>query len=139
MTYYIYKIVCNDVSITDFYVGSTTCFRKRKYSHKTSCNNPNNSNYNFKIYQIIRDNGNWDNWRMVIIEEMIDATKIQAHIREEHYRLELCANLNSQSSYTGLTKEEYQKEYRQTNKERNKEYQREYKKRQKELKELINI
>ena len=136
MIYYIYKIVCNDVSITEFYVGSTSNFRNRKYQHKNDCNHPNNRSYNFKIYETIRQNGGWDNWRMVIIEEMIDATKIQAHIREEYYRVELGATLNSMCCGTGLTREEYQKEYqkvyKQTNKEKIKEYQKVYKQTNKE-------
>jgi len=32
----IYKIVCNDLNITDLYVGSTTDFTNRKYNHKSS-------------------------------------------------------------------------------------------------------
>ena len=35
----IYKIVCNDLSITDCYVGHTTDFVKRKCNHKIICNN----------------------------------------------------------------------------------------------------
>ena len=38
----IYKIVCKDLNITDFYVGHTTNFIKRKATHKTACNNINN-------------------------------------------------------------------------------------------------
>ena len=65
-------------------------------------------------------------------------TKIQAHIREEHYRVELQATLNSFSAYTGLTKQQYnqtekqikyRKEYKQTNKEykeKQKIYNKEY-------------
>ncbi len=30
----IYKIVCNDLTITDCYVGSTTDFKTRKAAHK---------------------------------------------------------------------------------------------------------
>lgn len=127
MVYYIYKIVCNDVSITDFYVGSTTCFRKRKCCHKSICNNPNDNRYNVKIYQTIRENGGWDNWRMVIVEEMEEGTTlIQARIREEHYRVDLEASLNVRSAYIELTEKEYKKEYQQTNKEIIKEYKKKY-------------
>ena len=35
----IYKIVCNDLSIKECYVGHTTDMTKRKCSHKYSCNN----------------------------------------------------------------------------------------------------
>ena len=37
----IYKIVCNDLNITDVYVGHTTNFIKRKARHKYDCNNIN--------------------------------------------------------------------------------------------------
>ena len=30
----IYKIYCNDSSVTDIYIGHTTNFIKRKYQHK---------------------------------------------------------------------------------------------------------
>jgi len=149
MVYCIYKIVCNDVSVTDFYVGSTKCFRKRKYKHKFCCNTENDNNYNNKIYQTIRANGGWDNWRMVVIEEMEETTtKLQAHIREEYYRLELGATLNMMCCGTGLTRDEYlkqynkkdaikkyQKKYKQTNKNAIKIYQREYRKKRKEKKQ----
>ncbi len=130
MIYYIYKICCNNINITDFYIGSTTCFRKRKSYHKSICNNSNSNK--LIIYQTIRDNGGWDNWRMVIIEEMIDTTKIQANIREEYYRIELGATLNSMCCGTGLTREEYIKDYYETNKEQKKEQMKEYYKTNKE-------
>ena len=33
----IYKIVCNDLSITELYVGHTTDFIRRKWSHRNNC------------------------------------------------------------------------------------------------------
>lgn len=138
MVYCIYKIVCNDVSVTDFYVGSTKCFRKRKWDHKYYCNTEKNKKYNKKTYQTIRANGGWDNWRMVIIEEMEEGTtKIQALIREEYYRVELQATLNMIKCATGLTKQEYKKEYNQT--EKQKKYRKEYKQTNKEYKEKQKI
>ena len=51
----IYKIVCNDLNITDLYVGSTTQFTKRKNSHKTSSNiSSKNPSYNYKLYSIYK-------------------------------------------------------------------------------------
>ena len=38
----IYKIYCIDKTITDFYIGHTTNVTKRKYYHKSSCNNLDN-------------------------------------------------------------------------------------------------
>jgi len=53
----IYKIFCNDTSVTDIYVGHTTNFIKRKYQHKVLCN----TGKKLKIYDLIRKNGGWDN------------------------------------------------------------------------------
>ena len=52
----IYKLCCNDINITDIYIGHTTNIIKRKYQHKNCCNNEKNKNYNYKVYQYIRDN-----------------------------------------------------------------------------------
>tara|TARA_R110000824_G_scaffold397527_1_gene600500 strand:+ start:201 stop:833 length:633 start_codon:yes stop_codon:yes gene_type:complete len=120
-TYYIYKICCDDVP--EFYIGSTQSVRHRKGSHKKRCNGKSD---NYKIYQTIRANGGWNNWRMVVIEEMPNTTKIGAKIQEEFHRVELKATLNMRSAYSGLTKEEYQKKYKATHNEEIKEQQREY-------------
>jgi predicted GIY-YIG superfamily endonuclease len=50
MSYYIYKISCDD--LPDFvYVGSTKAFRQRKEQHKINCNNDNSKKYNRKLYK----------------------------------------------------------------------------------------
>jgi hypothetical protein len=65
----IYKLCCKDLSITDIYVGHTTDMRKRKWGHKSNCNNEKIKNYNLNVYQFIRNNGGWDNWEMIEIEK----------------------------------------------------------------------
>ena len=109
-TYYIYKICCEDDSITEFYVGSSKNVRDRKSKHKNACNKETTKGYNYKIYQTIRANGGWNNWRMVVIEEMPNTTKIGATIREEFYKEE---------------KKEYQRKYRATHREEINKTQRE--------------
>lgn len=66
----IYKLIRND-NIHNPYicVGSTTDFIKRKSAHKNACCNENNKRYNHKVYQIIRQNGGWENWKMLEIEK----------------------------------------------------------------------
>ena len=81
-----YKLVCKDTNVKECYVGHTTEFTNRKCSHKGRCTNPNNVKYNYRIYQIIRENGGWDNWDMVMIEQrscanLMEATKIE----RQHY------------------------------------------------------
>jgi len=88
----IYKIYCKDSSINDIYVGHTTNFTKRKSLHKTCCNNLNNK---CKIYNIIRENGGWENWDMIELAKYNCKDKTEALIKEqEHYELLKCS-LNS--------------------------------------------
>jgi predicted GIY-YIG superfamily endonuclease len=46
----IYKIVCNDLSITECYVGHTTDFVRRKQAHKHNCNNQKRKSHHLKVY-----------------------------------------------------------------------------------------
>ena len=129
MSYYIYKICCDDCP--DFvYVGSTKAFRKRKNQHKTDCNNKNN-----KLYTTIRENGGWENWRMVLIEDCGEITFTQARIKEEENRMKLNANLNMRKCQVNEKKEakkEYNKRYVESHKEKNKEYSKQYRENNKE-------
>jgi|SaaInlV_125m_DNA_1040241.scaffolds.fasta_scaffold30595_2 hypothetical protein len=123
MSYYIYKICCDDCP--EFvYVGSTKAFRQRKSHHKDNCNNRKDTK---KLYNTIRENGGWDNWRMVIIEDCGEISFTQARIKEEEHRVKLNANLNMLRCHrTEEHKKEYDKEYRENNKEHIKEYDKEY-------------
>jgi len=91
----IYKLCCKNPEIKDIYVGHTTDFRRRKCQHKTNCNNQNSKRYNYNVYKFIRDNGNWDNWEMIMIEEYSCANRFLAEQRERHWLETLNANLNS--------------------------------------------
>ena len=91
----IYEIICKDVNITEGYVGSTTNLVKRRYEHKSSCNNENCKQYNRYVYQFIRDNGGFENWDVVLIEQVIDCKdKEHLHKRERFYIESLKAELN---------------------------------------------
>jgi hypothetical protein len=91
----IYEIVCKDVNITERYVGSTTNLIKRRGRHKSCCNNENCKQYNRYVYQFIRANGEWGNWDVVLIEQVIDCKdKEHLHKRERFYIEEKKAELN---------------------------------------------
>lgn len=64
---FVYKITCNDPEIRECYIGSTYNFRSRMVAHKTSCENPKSSKYNYKLYKFIRSTGGWSNWTMKVI------------------------------------------------------------------------
>jgi len=91
----IYKLCCKDLVITDIYVGHTTDMRKRKYLHKSVCNNEKNKKYYFNVYKFIRDNGNWDNWDMIEIERFEAIDGDDARKRERYWIEELKATLNN--------------------------------------------
>ena len=82
------------------YVGSTTNFIRRKSRHKINCNSENSKQYKWKLYQLIRDNGNWESFKMMIIQEFPCNKKTELLIEEEKYRKELQASLNSIKAYT---------------------------------------
>jgi hypothetical protein len=128
----IYEIVCKDVNITQRYIGSTTNLIKRRNSHKTCCNNEKSKEYNYYVYQFIRENGSFDNWDVVLIEKVIDCKdKEHLHKRERFYIESLKAELNKR--IPNRTQKEWLEnnknkiaEYREKNIEKYNEYQREY-------------
>jgi len=122
MSYYIYKICCDDLPNYN-YVGSTKAFRRRKNHHKMTYNKGDTR----KIYNTIRENGGWDNWRMVILEELGEVSFTEARIKEEEHRVKLNANMNMVKCYR--TEEEYlkqMKEWYNNNKEHVLNYKKEY-------------
>jgi hypothetical protein len=93
--YHFYRIVCRDISVTDCYVGSTKDFGPRRAAHKLSCKSKTHTNYHLPVYRVIRDNGNWANWSMVLIESASFETKMEALRRERDYIERYRATLNS--------------------------------------------
>ena len=91
----IYKITCKDAAITDVYVGHTTNFVQRKHSHKQSCLSIKSPSYTCKVYQVIRANGGWNNWKMEIINFFDCKDHYEARKKEQEYFISLNANLNS--------------------------------------------
>ncbi len=88
----IYKITCKNPDIIDTYVGHTIDFVKRCYAHKNSSMNDENK---LKLYETIRANGGWNNWKMEIIHHFSCNNANEARIKEQEYYVLLKANLNS--------------------------------------------
>ncbi len=137
----IYKLCCKDSSILDIYVGHTTNFTNRKNQHKTSCCNNNNKKYNQYVYEFIRDNGGWDNWSMIQIEQHNCKDKREAESTEHYWIEQLGAKLNTNKPYAKCKEEpkiykenwyEEKKDYilekAKQNYEENKEHKLEYQK-----------
>ena len=117
----IYKIehIENDNLV---YVGHTTNWDKRKTAHKSNCNNENEPKYNLKLYQMLRDNGGWDMFKMVEVEKCPCNDKREAERRENEVMKELKANMNSKRSYiTGEELKEEKKLYKKNYYDMNKD------------------
>ena len=124
---FIYKLCCNDINIKDIYVGHSTDYKSRNQDHKKHCNNPSSKEYNNYKYQFIRDNGGYENWKMIKLYDFPCNSKREAEAEEDKTMRELGATLNKQREY--ITKEE-KKEY-------NKTYSKEYKEKRKNDPEYI--
>jgi len=111
MKYIIYKITINDYT----YIGSTRDFNQRKITHKCACKTKE-----LKVYQMIREAGGWDKCEMIPIEEFDCEGHIQARIREEHWRREYNANMNTIRAYR--TEEELIEQKKESNKKLGKAY-----------------
>ena len=108
-----YKFVCIDPEIKSCYVGSTTNFIKRKSKHKQVCDGENYKQHNQKIYQIIRENGGFDAWRMIEIEKRFVKDKREAERIETKYMEQLQSDMNCKKAHCGFeTKQEYMKVYK---------------------------
>lgn len=132
----VYKLCCKDPEIKEIYVGSTVDMKKRKYNHKTVCNNNNNNNnknYNAYVYQFIRSRGGFDNWDIIQVEKCSVKDKKELEMRERYWFETLGASLNKKiPTLTQKERIEYNKEYYETNKEQFAENQKVYYKTNKE-------
>ena len=86
------------------YVGHTTNWDKRKCQHKQYCKNDKSNKYNYKLYQMIRENGGWEMFVMVEVEKYPCLDRREADKRETEIMKELKTNLNMIKSY--LSEEE---------------------------------
>tara|TARA_R110002020_G_scaffold173645_1_gene364569 strand:+ start:8893 stop:9513 length:621 start_codon:yes stop_codon:yes gene_type:complete len=116
----IYKLCCKDTLIEDIYIGSTTNFKIRKSSHKSICNRVNAKHHNCKVYQVIRENGGFENWDMILIQYYSCNTKKELEAKEREYIEKFKSTLNS--SIPNRKKGESSKAYYTNNIEKIKKY-----------------
>lgn len=94
----IYKIVnidyCDDADNKDFYIGSCKRFNKRRNVHKYDCNNIKSKSYNQQIYRHIRQNGGWNKWEVVLLEQYPCNSRYELEQREREIIEEMKPNIN---------------------------------------------
>ena len=133
----IYKLCCKDPTITDEYIGSTCNKNRRKQEHKSCCNCETNKNYNYPVNQFIRENGGFDNFDLIILEEYPCESKVQLEMKEREWIEERKPTLNrriptrTKQEYRKIHYEEYKEEMLEQNKLYREEHKEEIQKRQK--------
>ena len=120
-TIYGIREVCNKSVI---YIGYSTNFNHRKRQHKGSCLNPNSKAHHLPIYKYIRENGGYDKFEFVVLDQSKDNIKFKEGEYTAKYGLDNL--LNVCGGYTGLSKKESNKLYHEKNKERDNEKHRAY-------------
>ena len=118
----IYKF--HKVDLPEIYIGSTNDEIKREQDHNSVCNNENRKGYNLKVYEFIRANGGYDNWKFEVIEEYPCENRTELRIREQYYYDLLNPELNTNRPYVS---EEERKEDNIKRYEERKDYQSKYK------------
>ena len=127
--YFVYKLFNSDC--TEFYIGSTKNMKKRKYDHKSHCNNVNDPKYHYKVYEYIRSNGGYSSWSYEILEHIRNSINVvELRNVERKYIEQLKPSLNIE--IPNRTRKEYKKQYWENNKEQLKEYGKHYRQDNKE-------
>lgn len=132
-----YKFVCENPEIKSCYVGHTTNFQQRKSSHKSRCHTEQSLKYNLQIYKTIRENGGWNQWKMIEVGRRICLDLPNCLKIEQEYIEELQANLNSR--FASRTKKQYSIDNKDIIALKNKKYNSENKEKISERKKIYNI
>ncbi len=135
MFVYIYKLIKKDAVNDDMiYIGSTINIDKRWIRHKSNCNNFNNDNYNYNLYQYIRENGGIDKWEMVVLDKLeVYYIKCEKRYNYEGRFIKAFDSFNKlNENIAGRT----QKKWAEDNVDKRKEYLKEYRKKNNEEKSI---
>ena len=100
-----------DSEIKEIYVGSTKNPKNRERDHKWRCHNENNC----KVYQFIRANGGWENWKMEIFEYFDVEDETEQYIIEQSFISAIEPELNNKRAYR--TEEEHKEQHIECDKE----------------------
>jgi len=121
----IYKIVCKNISVSYTYIGSTTNWYNRKALHKSDYYNVSSPRHKLQIYEFIRNNGDWNNFVMILVEEFSCENKRQLDQREQYWKEIYQDNIGINRSFiSSEQKIELNKQYYKENKEEIKQQKR---------------
>jgi group I intron endonuclease len=102
----IYKIVCKNPLIKDFYIGSSVNFKHRIHIHKRDSINLNKNHV--VLYKFINNNGGINNWEFIIIEQFPTTCNLLLKQRERYWFDKLKPTLNIYKPlFTNINNESY--------------------------------
>ena len=108
----IYKIQ-HDERDDLIYIGHTTNFTKRKYHHKSNCNNVKNKKNNLKLYNMMRENGGWNEFKMIELYKFSCSDRREAEAEEDKAMREYKCSMNSSRAFITIDEKiERQKQYK---------------------------
>ena len=90
---YVYRLTCKNTAISDAYISYTTNLTQRKYKHKRETLD---LSIQSKLYECIRMNGGWTNWKCDILAECACNNEIQAREHANLYIFKMKPNLNDE-------------------------------------------
>lgn len=90
---YVYRLTCKNPMISDAYISYTTNLTQRKYKHKREALD---LSIQTRLYDSIRKNGGWMNWKCEILEECACNSELQAKERVLFYIFKMKPNLNDE-------------------------------------------
>ena len=136
--YVMYKIYPKNINLNYCYIGHTKNFNFRKGQHKLPCFDTTHNKSHLKLYEVIRQNGGWDEWEMIEIEKFNGKTKLEARMREQELMKEHKANLNMLNAYItederATNKKAITEKYREENKELIRQQEKKYKEDHKDI------
>lgn len=85
---------CNDEAVSDCYIGQTNNLKIRIKRHRNNTVNEKQHCYGYKLYECIRENGGFENWKFDILETTVFPSKAEALERETVLIREHNATLN---------------------------------------------
>ena len=91
---YVYLLTCKTPTVSDAYISYTTNLTQRKYKHKRETLD---LSYQSKLYDSIRKNGGWTNWKCIILGECACSNENQAKEQASLYIFKMKPNLNDDS------------------------------------------
>lgn len=127
-----YKIQCTEKPEL-VYVGHTTDFIRRQCEHRKVSRTTSSKSSHYKLYEMMRENGGWELFKMVQIKEFPCKNKREAMSEEDKCMIELKATLNTKSGVRrALTESDIKarkikhSEYHKQNREERLQKQKEY-------------